>query len=115
MSHKSLLEEFTMYDKGLSFNDAVKRIVKPKYYKSFVAQILVFIHLASKYFLTITNWSTYNVVGFILLYFAIPAFGIEAIIIEYMFDCRYCFPNLTDKEKEKLREDYRKMKDLSKT
>ena len=115
MLYRLFLKEFIMYDKGLSFSDAVKRIVKPKYYKSFVAQILVFILLASRYFLIITNWAFYNVVGFILLYFAIPAFIIESVIIEHMYNCRYFFPRLTDKRKEELREDYRKMKDLSKT
>ena len=98
---------FNMYDKGISFANMVKSILRPKHYIWFIFQVLAFALLALPHFLTVNNWLAYNLVGLILFPPTEVAFIIEGALIICLFDYYYIFPRLSENTKEHLRELYK--------
>lgn len=110
--HNAFIKEFMIYEQKIRFGDAIKKILKPKHYFCLIAQILAFVLLIIPQLLIITNWSLYNIIGFILFLPTIAAFAIEAYLILFAFDYYYIFPRLTNSEKDALREHYSELTEV---
>lgn len=100
------IKEFMIYDQKIKFGDAVKKMLKLKYYFYLIAQILTFVLLIIPQLLIITNWLLYNIIGFILLLPTVAAFTIEMYLIDFAFNYYYIFPRFTDSQKDTFRKYY---------